>query len=54
MLSTTSLITDITQVPRIWIYEYYLNLTEKLNGQDVKIKSVFNTEDKKPSNSKEE
>ena len=49
MLSTTSLITDITQVPRIWIYEYYLNLTEKLNGQDVKIKSVFNVEDKKPS-----
>lgn len=49
MLSTKSLITNITEVPREWIFEHYLQLSEKLVGQDVKIKSVFNKNDKTPS-----
>jgi hypothetical protein len=49
MLSTKSIITSITDVPREWVFEYYLNLPEKLTGQDVKIKSAFNPVDKTPS-----
>lgn len=49
MLKIKSLITDITEVPREWIFEHYLSLEEKLTGQDVKIKSIFNPKDKNPS-----
>ena len=48
MLST-NIITSINEVPREWVFEYYLNLKEKLTGQDVKILSVFNAKDKVPS-----
>lgn len=44
----TNLVSDLNDVPREWVFEYYLNLSEILTGQDVKIKSVFNTE-KTPS-----
>jgi DNA primase len=36
-------------IPDTWIFEYYLNLTEILTGQDVKIRSVFNSKDTIPS-----
>jgi hypothetical protein len=49
MLSTKSLISSIDQVPREWVFEFYLNLEEKLTGQDVKMKSKFNSADKNPS-----
>jgi hypothetical protein len=49
MLRTKLLITDITEVPREWIFEHYLQLQEKLTGQDIKIKSIFNKNDKTPS-----
>jgi hypothetical protein len=49
MISTKNLITDLSQVPREWVFEYYLNLKEKLSGQDVKILSIFNARDKVPS-----
>lgn len=49
MLRIKSLITDITEVPREWVFEYYLQLPEKLTGQDVKIKSIFNPNDRTPS-----
>lgn len=49
MIRTKSLISGINEVPREWVFEYYLNLGEKLTGQDVKIKSVFNTTDRNPS-----
>jgi len=49
MIKTKSLIANITEVPREWVFEYYLELDEKLCGQDVKIKSVFNIQDKNPS-----
>lgn len=36
-------------IPETWIFEYYLNLSEILTGQDVKIRSVFNSKDTVPS-----
>lgn len=49
MISTRNIITDLNDVPREWVFEYYLNLKERLTGQDVKILSVFNAKDKVPS-----
>lgn len=49
MLRTASLITDIREVPHEWIFEHYLTLPSSLTGQDVKIKSAFNLNDKTPS-----
>lgn len=48
MLSTENL-TFYKPVNEEWIFEYYLNLSEKLIGQDIKILSVFNSKDKVPS-----
>lgn len=47
MISTKNAIT-LDDVPVTWAFEHYLNLTEKLDGQQVKIKSIFKTE-KTPS-----
>ena len=49
MISTKNLISGITDVPVEWVFEYYLNLNERLTGQDIKILSVFNPKDKVPS-----
>jgi hypothetical protein len=49
MISTKNLISSIKQVPTNWGFEYYLKLNEKLTGQDIKIKSIFNTREKTPS-----
>jgi hypothetical protein len=49
MIKTKHIVLDITQVPREWVFEHYLNLEESLTGQDVKIKSVFNSKDTRPS-----
>jgi hypothetical protein len=49
MISTKNLIYDLADVPREWIFEHYLNLPEKLTGQDLKIKSVFNLRERTPS-----
>lgn len=49
MISTKSFIGGINDVPREWVFEHYLNLKEKLTGQDVKILSAFNSSDKVPS-----
>ena len=48
MISTKSNAVSIGDVPVTWIFEHYLNLTEKLDGQQIKIKSVFKLE-KTPS-----
>jgi 5S rRNA maturation endonuclease (ribonuclease M5) len=48
MISTKNNVLTISDVPVIWVFEHYLNLTEKLDGQQVKIKSIFKTE-KTPS-----
>ncbi len=49
MISTRIIVSDVVDVPREWIFEFYLKLDEKLTGQDLKIKSVFNSRDKTPS-----
>lgn len=49
MLRTKNLISEVDEVPTTWIFEFYLKLSEKLNGQDVKIKSIWNMKDKDPS-----
>lgn len=49
MLKTKSLIANLSEIPREWVFEYYLKLSEKLTGQDVKITSVFNPLEKNPS-----
>lgn len=49
MISTKTIISDVVDVPREWIFEFYLKLDEKLTGQDVKINSAFNPRDKTPS-----
>lgn len=50
MLSTKTLITSVLEVPREWVFETYLSLPGALHGQDVKIKSPFNTSgDNNPS-----
>jgi hypothetical protein len=49
MIKTTSIIQAIEDVPRAWPFEHYLNLPEKLSGQDVKMHSIFNPKDTKPS-----
>ena len=45
---STRIIGGLSDVPSEWIFEHYLNLSEKLIGQDVKMFSVFKTE-KTPS-----
>ena len=49
MLRTKTLISNLDQVPREWVFEFYLGLNEKLTGQDIKMKSIFNPNDKNPS-----
>ena len=49
MLSTVNFITSIIDVPREWIFEYYLNLSARLYGQTLKIKSIFNPGEKTES-----
>jgi 5S rRNA maturation endonuclease (ribonuclease M5) len=49
MISTRNLVSDLQDVPREWVFEYYLNLKEKLIGQDIKMLSAFNVKDKVPS-----
>lgn len=49
MIRTKQIISGVNEIPREWVFEYYLDLKEKLTGQDVKIRSVFNTQDKTPS-----
>lgn len=49
MISTKSLISELSEVPREWVFEYYLKLTERLSGQDIRMKSPFNKIDKVPS-----
>ena len=49
MISTKTIISDLNEVPREWVFEHYLKLTERLCGQSLKIKSAFNPTDKVPS-----
>lgn len=49
MISTKNIISDLDEVPKEWVFEYYLNLREKLTGQNIKMLSAFNVKDKVPS-----
>ena len=49
MFKTKSLVHDIKDVPTAWIFEHFCHLKEKLTGQDVKIKSLFNPKERTPS-----
>jgi hypothetical protein len=49
MFNTKNLIVNESEVPSYWVFQHYLQLSVKLTGQDVKIKSVFNLNDKIPS-----
>jgi hypothetical protein len=49
MISTKGIISDLNDIPREWVFEHYLKLTERLCGQSLKIKSVFSSRDKVPS-----
>lgn len=49
MLRTKLLVSSLDEIPREWVFEYYLKLGMKLTGQDEKIKSVFKADDKVPS-----
>lgn len=49
MFATKNLVCHINEVPVPWIFEHFCRLQEKLNGQDVKIKSLFNSKERTPS-----
>jgi hypothetical protein len=49
MISTKNLISDLKDIPTGWPFEYYLGLSETLDGQDVKIRSIVNTRERTPS-----
>lgn len=49
MFTTKNLVHDIKDVPVPWIFEHFCKLKEKLNGDDVKIKSMFNPKERTPS-----
>ena len=49
MFKTKNLVHDIKDVPIPWMFQHFCNISEKLTGQDVKIKSLFNPKERTPS-----
>ena len=49
MFKTKNLVHQYKDVPVTWIFEHFCELHEKLSGQDVKIKSLFNPKERTPS-----
>jgi len=49
MISIKNLISDLKDIPTGWPFEHYLGLSETLDGQDVKIRSIVNTRERTPS-----
>lgn len=49
MYSVRKAVFDLEDVPVEWVFENYLKLNERLRGQDVKMKSLFNPSDRNPS-----
>jgi DNA primase len=49
MLSTKNKTYNIKNVPSYWVFQYYICIDQVLSGQNVKIKSVWNTKDSVPS-----
>ncbi|NQY43021.1 MAG: hypothetical protein HRT87_06755 [Legionellales bacterium] len=48
MFSTKKIVFSFRNVPSYWVFQYYLNLSEPLTGQAIKIKSIW-TNEKTPS-----
>lgn len=44
MFRIRNLVHDVKDVPETWIFEHYCKLNQKLEGQHIKIKSLFNQE----------
>jgi len=49
MINTKCVVTGVREIPEEWIFEFYLNLSERLYGQELKIKSPMNSAEKNPS-----
>ena len=49
MISTKNFAENKNDVNSAWVFEYYLTLPERLQGQDIKIKSIFNPNERTPS-----
>jgi len=49
MISTKNIVDDIKKIPSAWIFQYYWNLPEPLNGQRVCVTSFFNPTERTPS-----
>tara|TARA_R110000803_G_scaffold79858_2_gene145584 strand:+ start:2835 stop:3809 length:975 start_codon:yes stop_codon:yes gene_type:complete len=49
MISTKNFADNKEDINSAWVFEYYLTLPEKLCGQDIKIKSIYNTSERTPS-----
>ena len=49
MFKTKNLVHDVKNVPTQWIFQHFCSIKEKLAGQDVKIKSLFNPNERTPS-----
>ena len=49
MITTKNFASNQKDIKSSWVFEYYLDLPERLTGQDVKIKSIFNPNEKTPS-----
>ncbi len=49
MLSTKKILCSFADVPDTWVFEHFLDLQVKLDGGDIKIKSIFNDNDTNPS-----
>ena len=48
-LRTKDIKTRIDDIPSNWLFEYYCGLNQKLHGQEIKIKSMWNRAEKVPS-----
>ena len=49
MFNTKNFVLEGSDVPSTWVFQYYLELPESLTGQDIKIKSIFNPNERTPS-----
>ena len=49
MFNTKNFVIEGSDVPSTWVFQYYLELSERLTGQDIKIVSIFNPNEKTPS-----
>lgn len=49
MFNTKNLVSSESNVPSYWVFQHYLQLPEKLTGQDIKIKSIFNPSERTAS-----